>query len=193
MRWLLAILALAAAAPPSGASAHDLRIEVVLSEKTLYVYRGEETLRRYPVAIGTLDYPTPEGEYEVHELIWNPPWVPLPDREWTQHQTRKEPGDPENPMRVLKIPFDPPYYYIHGTSEPWSVGRLASHGCLRMRENDAADLGRLLMDAAGDPPDRFDERVRRGKTEVVRLRAPITLRITMGEVNVYPGVIWAVD
>ena len=192
MRWMVLLLALLVV-PPSADASDSVRIEVVLSEKTLYVYRGEDAVRRYPVAIGTLEFPTPEGEYEVHELIWNPPWVPLPDREWTKGETRKEPGDPENPMRILKIPFDPPYYYVHGTSEPWSVGRLASHGCLRMRENDVADLGRLLMDEAGDPPDRFDDRVRRGETQVVRLRAPIALRITMGEGNVYPGVVWAVD
>lgn len=176
-------------------SASTLHIEVVLSEKRLTVYQDGAAMRSYPIAIGTIDYPTPEGEYEVHELIWNPKWVPLPNREWTKNETPKEPTDPENPMRVLKIPFDPPYYYIHGTPDDASIGTMASHGCLRLSQRDAADLGRFLIAFAADPRNDawIDETLRAKETRVVKLAAPIPLRIRMGDRNVYPGVIWAVE
>jgi hypothetical protein len=190
---LLAILLLAPAVLALDSA--PLQLEVVLSERALYVYRGAKQVKKYRVAIGTIDHPTPEGSYTIEELIWNPGWVPLADREWTRNATKKEPLDSDNPMRVLKMPFDAPYYFIHGTPDGSSVGRLASHGCIRMTERDVEELGRLVMDETATPLDEawLVQLKSEGKSGTVRLNTPISLAIRMGKKNVYPGVVWALD
>jgi lipoprotein-anchoring transpeptidase ErfK/SrfK len=47
-------------------------------------------------------------------------------------------------MQGVKIYFKAPYYYIHGTNSPGSIGSAASHGCLRMRTKDAKALARRI-------------------------------------------------
>lgn len=38
----------------------------------------------------------------------------------------------------LNVPWG--IYGIHGTNKPWSIGRFASHGCIRMRNKDVEEL-----------------------------------------------------
>jgi hypothetical protein len=193
-RFALLVLVTILTLPLTGiepATGSELHLEVVLGEQMLYVHRGGETIARYTVAIGKIDHPTPDGDFVIEELLWNPGWVP-PAREWARGKSAKRPGDPGNPMRVVKIPFDPPYYYIHGTDEPRSLGSLASHGCVRMSEADVEELGRLLMAHSGDiRGDAWFSRVlRERRTETVTLDTPVPLRIRMGDNDVYPGVVW---
>ena len=84
-------------------------------------------------------YPTPTGTYTLTEITWNPWWNP-PDSEWAKGETRTPPGK-GNPMGRAKIQFDR-LFYIHGTSA--AVGRAASHGCIRISNEDILDLARLL-------------------------------------------------
>lgn len=181
-----------------GASDQDpasaLSLEVVLSDKRLDVSLGTTVIRSYPVAIGTIDHPTPEGTFRINGMIWNPPWYP-PDRKWAAGLRPTPPGHPNNPMRVVKIPFDPPYYYIHGTDKPGSVGTLASHGCLRMSEDDVEELGKLLMRFGGQQRSEtwYSRLLQAKKAQPVELDRPATITIRMGETNVYPGVVWNVD
>jgi L,D-transpeptidase ErfK/SrfK len=41
------------------------------------------------------------------------------------------PPGPENPMGEFVMKFSAGPYGVHGTSMPWGVGRLVSHGCIR--------------------------------------------------------------
>jgi murein L,D-transpeptidase YcbB/YkuD len=52
-------------------------------------------------------------------------------------------------MKVVKIFFREPDFFIHGTGATGSLGTAASHGCLRMDPNEAGDLALLLMQNAG--------------------------------------------
>jgi lipoprotein-anchoring transpeptidase ErfK/SrfK len=52
-------------------------------------------------------------------------------------------------MQGVKIYFNPPYYFIHGTNDPGSIGEAASHGCIRMTEDDAVSLARRIQEAGG--------------------------------------------
>jgi hypothetical protein len=47
-------------------------------------------------------------------------------------------------------------YGIHGTTNPRSIGRPASHGCIRMRNSDVEELFGLV--AVGDPVELYAER-----------------------------------
>jgi murein L,D-transpeptidase YcbB/YkuD len=128
--------------------AEGLRLTASLSERTLTVSRGGETVKVYDIAVGTGKHPTPTGSYAIRKLVWNPAWVP-PDSKWAEGKVPQGPGDPDNPMRTVKLFFREPAFYIHGTDAIGSLGRAASHGCLRMDPNDAGELGLMVMENGG--------------------------------------------
>lgn len=119
------------------------------TEKRILVVRiGATDVRHYDVAVGTKAHPTPMGRFNVKHIVWNPAWNP-PNAGWAKGKKPAAPGDPKNPMRAVKIFFQEPDYYIHGTNNPDSIGEAASHGCIRMAESDAVDLAKYLMEHAG--------------------------------------------
>lgn len=122
-----------------------------VSERMLYVTRGDTTLKTFQVAVGTDNYPTPRGTFMIRKMIWNPSWRPPPNSDWAKGKKATGPGDPKNPMKVVKIFFKEPDYYIHGTDAVQSLGSAASHGCLRMDPNDVAELAKLIMAHGGQP------------------------------------------
>ena len=73
----------------------------------------------------------------MNRIVWNPPWNP-PDEAWAANEEPAAPGASDNPMKVVKIYFKEPDYYIHGTGSLSSLGGAVSHGCLRMAPSDAA-------------------------------------------------------
>jgi L,D-transpeptidase ErfK/SrfK len=157
----------------------DLSITVDLSDRVLYVLDGERVVRRYPVAVGAADYPTPRGSFRISRMIWNPSWRP-PASGWARSRKPEAPGAPGNPMGRIKIFFREPDFYIHGTGTPSSLGRAASHGCIRLRNVDAAELGRLLMASTGTERDRnwFRRVVDESSTShEVRLARGVPLRV----------------
>ena len=125
-----------------------LSIAASTDKKILVVRIGATEVRHYDIATGTRNHPTPMGRFVVRHLVWNPAWVP-PDATWAKGKKPAAPGDPKNPMRAVKIFFQEPDYYIHGTNDEGSIGYAASHGCIRMAEADAVDLARYLMEHAG--------------------------------------------
>ena len=52
-------------------------------------------------------------------------------------------------MQGVKIYFNAPYSFIHGTNDPGSIGSAASRGCIRMTEDDAEDLAEWIQDNGG--------------------------------------------
>ena len=96
-----------------------------LSAREIHLYEGDEHVRSYPVAIGSPKYPTPKGSYRIRKLVWNPAWIP-PDSKWARKETAKGPGERGNPMKVVKIFFREPDYYIHGTGDTDSLGDAAA-------------------------------------------------------------------
>jgi hypothetical protein len=125
-----------------------LTLTASLSERTLTVRRGDETVKVYSIAVGTGKHPTPAGSYAIRRMVWNPRWVP-PDQPWARGKRPQGPGDPDNPMRTVKMFFREPAFYIHGTDAVGSLGRAASHGCVRMDPGDAGELGLMVMENGG--------------------------------------------
>lgn len=157
-----------------------LSLRVDLTSNMLYVYQGDKEKSSYVVSPGKDAHPTPRGDFRIRKLVWNPPWVP-PDEEWAKNKTPKPAGHPQNPMKVVKIFFKEPDYYIHGTSEVDKLGMPASHGCLRMSPEDAGEVARWLMEHGGEPRNEswFKRIFRfRSQTKVVYLKNPISLTIT---------------
>ena len=128
-----------------------LEITANIPARMLVVRRGDSTLKTFAVAVGKERYPTPTGTFRIRKMIWNPSWRPPPNSEWARGKTAKGPGEPGNPMKVVKIFFKEPDYYIHGTGDVESLGSAASHGCLRMDPEEVAELAKLIMEHGGQP------------------------------------------
>jgi lipoprotein-anchoring transpeptidase ErfK/SrfK len=160
-------------------AAPSLRLTADLSQRKLYVEEHDEVVLSFPIAIGLPQHPTPTGSFLIRKIVWNPAWVP-PDEKWARRDRPRAPGDPYNPMRLVKIYFRPPDYYIHGTPYVGSLGKAASHGCLRMDPVDAAEVAQYVMEHGGQPRDEnWFWRVihARSQTRTVNLRNPIPITI----------------
>lgn len=158
----------------------NFSLTVDLSERTLFLMSGDQVVRTFPVSVGTSDYPTPNGTFRIRKVIWNPSWRPPPSA-WARDDEPQPPGSTSNPMGRVKIFFQEPDYYIHGTYLPGSLGNARSHGCIRMRNIDAVELARIIMINAGARQDQewYRETIAKKETsrEVVLPRAvPITVR-----------------
>jgi murein L,D-transpeptidase YcbB/YkuD len=190
--FLLALLPLAAgAAQPATDSAADtaaasagLEIVVNIPAGELAVLQDGATLRTYPVTVGTRGHATPVGEFNLTRTVWNPWWHP-PKSAWARNKRPQPPG-PENAMGRAKLYFKP-LYFIHGTSETDKLGRPASHGCVRMSNEDVIELARLVHDYATPDvePETFAALEADPKeTKEFALDRPVPLRIVYELVEV---------
>jgi murein L,D-transpeptidase YcbB/YkuD len=83
-------------------------------------------------------------------------------------------------MGRVKIFFSDPDYYIHGTSDEGSLGRAASHGCIRMSNADVVEVARLVMEYGGQtrPPSWFRRIINRvTDTQEVRLTSAVPIQV----------------
>ena len=109
----------------------------------LEVYEGDKLIAAYPVTIGSAHTASPIGEWKVRHITKLPTF--RYDKEMLQHGKRSgnfyllRPG-PRNPVGVMWIALDKKGIGIHGTNEPDSIGRAASHGCIRLANWDVVRL-----------------------------------------------------
>ncbi len=120
----------------------DYAIEVNIAATRLYLYKNNQLVQTFPVAVGAPGFPTPIQSFELSQIIWNPGWFP-PDSPWAKNAKPIPPG-PNNPLGPVKFPLADAVL-IHGTNQPGSIGYAASHGCIRMNSQDAATLGKYLQ------------------------------------------------
>jgi lipoprotein-anchoring transpeptidase ErfK/SrfK len=165
-------------APGSLSGQSPLEIVVDLSERTLEVRLNGEVLDRYDVAVGRRGFRTPRGTYRLSRVVWNPGWNP-PPRKWARDRKPAAPNARDNPMGDVKIFFSD-MLYIHGTEDTRSLGTPASHGCVRMRNEDVARIARLVMEhgGAGRSDDWYAEAARNDASEhPVTIPQPPILRV----------------
>ena len=179
MLTALALLLSTLFATSGSTASNEVSLAVSTKKNIMELRVGGKTIRRYDVSVGTKAHPTPHGTYRINHIVWNPAWVP-PKEKWAKGKKPTAPGDRKNPMKVVKIFFKEPDYYLHGTGDEEALGGAASHGCIRMSQKDAFNLGRYLMDHGGaKKSDAWYEKVfSRGKSEDVRLTS--SARIVIG-------------
>jgi len=113
-----------------------LHLVLKLGQRRVYVYQEDMMLASYPVAIGRSDTPTPIGQFHVFQMIENPVW----QSPWTGEV--RSPGA-RSALGLRWIGFaQMPGGIIgfHGTPTLSSIGQAASHGCVRMRNEDVLQL-----------------------------------------------------
>lgn len=120
----------------------DSRINVLLKleHRQVYVYAGENLLASFPVAIGRPGFPTPTGEFEVFEMIINPSWK----NPWTGEVEAPGPDGSLGLRWIGFVEMSNGVIGFHGTPNVASIGQAASHGCVRMRNEDVVKLYDLV-------------------------------------------------
>jgi lipoprotein-anchoring transpeptidase ErfK/SrfK len=144
-------------AGPGAASASPLptilqRPDVVVTvSKALSALTVHDTSGRVvfyaPVTTGSEHDPLPVGEWKVKGIQFNPVFHYNPKLFWDAnpaHAKAKIPAGPNNPVGLVWIDLSREHYGIHGTPEPTTVGRTASHGCVRLTNWDALKLAGMV-------------------------------------------------
>lgn len=123
---------------PATVSKLSFSIVVDLDDFALYLYQDDEIIKSYFIACGSMEYPTPTGEFIVTNKIKDPTWIP-PDSLWAQEAEITEPG-PDNPLGTRWIELNSSLVGIHGTNYPETIGMNVSHGCIRMTIPEVEEL-----------------------------------------------------
>ncbi len=127
----------------SAEQALSLRLD--LSDRRVYVQRGETVETSYPVAVGRSGWETPTGDFEVSSQLSEPGWT-------NPFTNEIMPPGPDNPLGDRWIGFwtdGTNVIGFHGTPNRDSVGRAASHGCVRMYNEHIRELYDII--ALGTP------------------------------------------
>jgi hypothetical protein len=135
MTKLAAVLAIAAVDASAEERRQTRRIVVSIPDRKLVVFEDDHVAKIYDVAVGKPSTPTPTGEFHIVNHIPNPTYygsnVVIP------------PGK-DNPVGTRWMGLSAAGYGIHGTNVPSSIGKAASHGCIRMRQQDLEELFDLV-------------------------------------------------
>lgn len=116
---------------------------VNIPEMRMYVFPTDAkpgqlvSIRTWAVGIGTEEAPSPIGPFTIRSKDANPTWI-VPDSIYRtmDNPRRVVPPGPDNPMGAYRIRLSHGLYAIHGTNDPWSIGRLTTHGCIRLYPED---------------------------------------------------------
>ena len=137
--------------------AGDVTIVVSKHDGALTVAAGDRVVFHAPVTTGSEHDPLPIGEWQVTVVEPHPAFYYNPELFWDadpSHAKLKLPPGPNNPVGVVWIGISREHYGLHGTPEPGQVGHLASHGCVRLTNWDAARVAALVKRGT---PVRFEE------------------------------------
>ncbi len=166
----------AAAAEPRASAAAPVpgvHIRLNIPAFRLVASSGGATVASLPVSVGARGFPTPVGDFLVTEITWNPSWTP-PRSRWAQGREPEPPG-PQNPMGSVKMRFDS-LLFLHGTPDTASIGDAASHGCVRLRDDDALRLAGWVLKATTPEPRAYFP-PKGAETVMVPLDRPVRLEV----------------
>jgi lipoprotein-anchoring transpeptidase ErfK/SrfK len=128
--------------------ASALRVVVSRSASSLRVVdNGGAIVMFAPVTSGSDHDPLPIGTWHVTTIQRNPVFHYNPDLFWDadpEHSKANIPAGPNGPVGTVWVGLDKEHYGIHGTSEPSTIGRTTSHGCVRLTNWDAEHLASIV-------------------------------------------------
>ena len=116
--------------------------------RQLYLYNHmNQMVASFPATIGGSGTPSPKGTHKVIKVAPNPVYGYNP-KNFVQGSNRKKlalPPGPNGPVGNIWIALSKPTFGIHGTPNPSLISKTASHGCVRLTNWDANDLGRKVQ------------------------------------------------
>lgn len=110
-------------------------ILVSIPDRKLALIDDDKVVKVFPVAVGKDSSPSPEGTFTIKTRLTNPTYY--------HKGTVVAPG-PQNPLGTRWMGLSEKGYGIHGTNAPGSIGKAASHGCIRMAKKDLEELFTLV-------------------------------------------------
>jgi lipoprotein-anchoring transpeptidase ErfK/SrfK len=146
--WMVAVVFLAMTLPclgQSSSSQNGSKVSVLqrpqrlvlvsIADRQLAVIEDGDVLAYFPVAVGAAVSPSPTGEFEIVNRVTNPAYY---------HDGVVMEASENSPVGTRWIGLNLKGYGIHGTNAPRSIGRAASHGCIRLRNRDVERLFAML-------------------------------------------------
>jgi lipoprotein-anchoring transpeptidase ErfK/SrfK len=110
-------------------------IVVSLEDKKLALVEDGQVKKVYTVAVGKPSTPSPTGTFTIARRVKNPVY---------QHEGKVVQPGPGNPVGTRWMGLSVKGYGIHGTNEPKSIGKAASHGCIRMAKKDLEEMYEMV-------------------------------------------------
>jgi lipoprotein-anchoring transpeptidase ErfK/SrfK len=123
------------------------KIYIDTKERLLEVFDSDQLVCVFPITPGSKMLPAPIGTWKIlGATIW--PWFRY-DEAMLNYGVRSEdyvnlPPGPNNLVGVLWMGLNKPGIGIHGTNNPETIGRAASHGCIRLANWDAVRVKDLV-------------------------------------------------
>ena len=108
---------------------------------------SNRTLARYPATLGSSRDPLPIGDWKINGVKRDPTYAYNPDLFWDAKADQAKatlPKGPNSPVGVVWIDLSKENMGIHGTPSPELVGKVQSHGCIRLTNWDASELAGLV-------------------------------------------------
>lgn len=120
---------------------HPVTRGIIINVPEMRLYYYDVVGRRpmvmtFPIGIGGSDFPTPVGTFTVTSKRVHPTWFIPPSLRAKYRGIKSIPPGPNNPLGDYWMRLGDSMYGIHSTNFPWSVGRMATHGCIRMYPED---------------------------------------------------------
>ncbi len=124
-----------------------LTAHVSIKEEMLEVHAGDKVVAAFPITVGSTQTKSPVGHWNVRAVAKMPSFrydlKMLNKGERSSHFHLLPPG-PNNPVGVIWIALNKKGIGIHGTNDPDSIGRSASHGCIRLANWDIVKLAEMV-------------------------------------------------
>jgi lipoprotein-anchoring transpeptidase ErfK/SrfK len=108
---------------------------VSIPDRKLAVLENGHVLRVFTVAVGASVSPSPTGEFQIINRVSHPTYY---------HPGQVIPAGNDNPLGPCWIGLNRKGYGIHGTNVPSSIGKAASHGCIRLRNREVEQLFEMV-------------------------------------------------
>jgi len=110
-------------------------IVVSLEDRKLALVEDGQVVKVYTVSVGKPSTPSPVGTFTIQRRVKNPVY---------QHEGKAIQPGPANPVGSRWMGLSVKGYGIHGTNEPKSIGKAASHGCIRMARKDLEEMYEMV-------------------------------------------------
>jgi lipoprotein-anchoring transpeptidase ErfK/SrfK len=119
------------------------KIVIDTYERFLEIHENDKIIAEFPITPGSRSLPAPIGTWKILGIATLP---------WFRHDEGvlnagvktgsfyNLPAGPNNPVGVLWMGLNKPHVGVHGTNNPETIGRAASHGCIRTANWDAARI-----------------------------------------------------
>ena len=119
---------------------------IIIDTENMFLYHVEDggKAMRYGVGVGRPGFEWAGIHHVTRKAEW-PEW--RPPSEMIAREAAHDHiipavmhGGPDNPLGARALYLGSTLYRIHGTNQPWSIGKAVSSGCIRMRNEDVIEL-----------------------------------------------------